>query len=228
LIDIYFIHGYYKSGIHLTRDALITCKASAIEWPESLKKAEKPTGKEITENDISSLLSVLDKKQEPSFIFGNLSANSLNSLKALNEITTYNVHHVVIYRPLEQIVDSITRQRIKDIYLNKKAIGRIFTMRKFQKSLPQLQQSIKSEYIAYYKGIMNRLIDDNSKVLVIQTGNFKASITDFVQIVNTNSGSQYPIEMIEEFYDSDKFIQQKSIDSYRDSSLNEIHSFFKK
>ena len=225
LANIYFIHGYYKSGLQLTSDSLLACGAKTIECSSHSIKSINPSGKEIDQNDLSPLLSAIqENKSEPLFVLCNVSPQFWQKI----ELPDHTIHHVVVYRPLEQIVDSITRQRIKDIYLSKKAFGRIIAIRKFQKSLPNLQLSIKSDFITFYKTIIENSVQSTTRLSIIHSIHFMNSIQIFIESVNKFTSSNLSITKLKGHFEEERFIQHKAIELYRDKELMEIHEFFKK
>ena len=131
---------------------------------------------------------------------------------------------LVVYRPIEQVIDSITRHGIKEMYLQKKGFGRMRAMRKFNKILPQIQQQTKASYIDFYQSIMEFSQQYKGKIIHFKSEDF---INEFRNLQDKiNPGLSENIELDEKYFDADLFTKHRSIDTYRDKSLNEISLFF--
>ena len=221
--DIYLIHGFYRSGLGLASSAIKHCGGHVISWPTEVSLSNNFQGSAIQASDLADLDSILQQQinSEPIFI---TCSSTPDSWSIFHELKEYRVSHILIYRPLEQIVDSITRKRIQEIYLNKKTIGRIFSMRKFQKLLPGLQLSIKKQFIEYYSSATTQLENNSLSFSVVQSSNFMRSISSCFQNIQEKSGYQLEIGKLSSYFDQEKFVLQKVIDNYRDDELKKIHA----
>ncbi len=130
----------------------------------------------------------------------------------------------VIYRPVEQIIDSITRHGVKKIYLSKKGFAKMFALRKFNKSLADLQNSVKNAYIDYYLAMLELIERNKYNFHLINSSNFTKEFPSLVEHINKKHGLNLKSKV--EYYDEDLFNKMKEIDVYRDEGLNKIHSYF--
>ena len=221
--DLYLIHGFYRSGLGLASNAVKHCGGRVISWPTQVNLSSNFEGVKVEAADLVGLHSILKKQiqSEPIFI---QCTSTPDSWSVFHELKEYNVSHILIYRPLEQVVDSITRRRIQEIFLTKKAIGRIFSMRKFQKLLPGLQLSIKKQFIDFYSSATTQIENNSLSFSIVQTSNFIESMTSCFQNIQEKSGYQFDHEKLSSYFDQEKFVFQKAIDNYRDEELKKIHA----
>ncbi len=217
------ICGFYRSGVQLLTGAIATGNGKINhsllqnhkqEWNERLEfLGINPKNKDST--FIESAM--LNKEEEfhflPCFIHPKHWKNHLQ-----------NSAIIVVYRPIEQVIDSVTRHGIKEIYLTNKGFGRMKAMRRFNKNLALIQQQTKAAYIDFYGDLMNLLDEKKHKSIVINSHRFQEEYPSFLdELKNLH---ELEIEPTKQYYNEDMFTQQKAIDKYRDESLNRIHRFF--
>ncbi len=131
---------------------------------------------------------------------------------------------IIVYRPLEQVVDSITREGVKKIYARTKLFKRMYALRNFQKSLPELQYNLKSAFIEYYLSAKSFAEKNAATALILNSSSYR---TDMPKIMDCLQ-SEYQLDLQEDrsYFEPDRFTLQKPIDSYREEALNTIQSFF--
>lgn len=220
------ISGFYRSGVQLLSNAINAGNGnvktrvpdiSLEEWDERVEFL----GLNPKEKTTEMLQKLWDDPQcfVPCFLHPKHWEEMLFHEKDPSKI-------IIIYRPIEQVIDSVTREGIKQIYLRKKAFGRMRAMRKFNKILPLIQQNVKAAYIDYYQTAMSFTKNNPTKIELFKSAEFSNALPLLLEKINANRNDE--ILYNEDYFKPGLFTEHKAIETYRDDSLNEIHSYFTK
>jgi len=86
--------------------------------------------------------------------------------------------------------------------------------------------SIKTQFIEYYSSIMQQLKSGEQSSVIVNTANFKDSISHCIHSLNAKLEKKIDAKSAIAFYEKEKYTHQKTIDKYRDVELNAIHAYF--
>ncbi|MDA9774212.1 hypothetical protein N9B82_04570 [Saprospiraceae bacterium] len=136
--------------------------------------------------------------------------------------------YLLVYRPLEQVVDSLVRRDIVELKSNPNPLKRWVHLRRYQKGLKKLQHAYKESWINHLLE-MKRLAEREPKdCLILDASTLLNKQKKIHRKLTEDWGFKLEYLDFETIYDKSQLASLASISKYADKEIQELHDFFTK
>lgn len=134
--------------------------------------------------------------------------------------------YLLVYRPVEQVVDSLVRRDIVEKKSNPNVLKRWLNLRRYQKSLKALQKQYLNSWILHLSE-MKKIYEKSPNDCVIIRAD---EIIDIQKVVYSQLSEQWNLTLhfvdVKEIYEKDQFARLDKISKYGNDEIQDLHDFF--